>query len=282
MHALREDVFVREQRVPPELERDALDPSSHHVLALAPDGRVLGTARLTPERRIGRMAVLASARGRGIGRALLDALVEEARRRGWPEVSLHAQCHALPFYARAGFVPFGPGFEEAGIGHRQMRCRLDGPTPFADADGAAALLLALAASARRELGIYSRRLDPGLLDRTDVIDALRRFAIRSGERRVRLLLQDAATPQRDDAPLLALAQRLPSVFAFRQVQDPVDAGYPSAHAFNDTGGMCFRPLGDRFGGEGGLRVPVQARRLQREFGRAWERSRPCIEYRALT
>ncbi|UWX04771.1 GNAT family N-acetyltransferase [Pseudoxanthomonas sp. NC8] len=281
LHAVRATVFVDEQQVPAELERDALDPLSFHVLAVEAGGQVVGAARLTPERRIGRMAVLASHRGQGIGEAMLAALVEEARRRGWTEVSLHAQLHALPFYARAGFVPFGPAFVEAGIGHREMRRHLPGSSPVEDADGVAAVLVALAAHARRELGIYSRAMDPGLLDRKEVLDALRRFAVRPGERRIRILLQDAATPQRSGAPLLPLAQRLPSVFAFREVRDPVDTRYPSAYAFNDTGGACFRTLGHRFDGEGGLDDAPLAQRLQRGFDRVWERSRPCTEYRVL-
>ncbi|HET6396061.1 MAG TPA: GNAT family N-acetyltransferase [Pseudoxanthomonas sp.] len=281
LHAVREAVFVREQGVPPELERDALDPLSHHVLARDGAGRVVGTARLTPERRIGRMAVLAAERGRGIGEAMLEALLDEARRRGWPEVALHAQAHALPFYARAGFVPCGPAFVEAGIVHRGMRRRLPGSSAIEDADAAAAVLVALATHARRELGLYSRTLDPELLDREDVLEALRRFAVRPGEHRVRILLQNAAAPQRAGAPLLPLAQRLPSVFAFREVRDPVDAAYPSAYAFNDTGGACFRPLGHRFEGEGGVYDPPASRRLRLEFERVWERSRPCTEYRVL-
>ena len=147
--------------------------------------------------------------------------------------------------------------------------------------GCKAVLVALAGHARRELGLYSRAMDPGLLDRRDVLDALRRFAVRPGERRIRILLQDPATPQRSGAPLLPLAQRLPSVFAFREVRDPVDARYPSAYAFNDTGGACFRPLGHRFDGEGGVDDAPVARRLQLEFDRVWERSRICSEYRAL-
>jgi predicted GNAT family N-acyltransferase len=281
LHAVREVVFVHGQRVPAELERDALDPLCFHVLAVDADGMPVGTARLTPERRIGRMAVLEAFRGRGIGEAMLAALLDEARRRGWAEVSLHAQVHALPFYARAGFVPAGPVFDEAGIAHREMRRRLPGASAVEDADAAAAVLVALAGHARRELGIYSRAMDPGLLDRVDVLDALRRFAVRPGERRVRILVQDAAVPQRGGAPLLPLAQRLPSVFAFREVRDPVDARYASAYAFNDTGGALFRPLGHRFDGEGGVDDAPVARRLQLEFERVWERSRPCTEYRAL-
>lgn len=281
VHAVRTTVFVEGQGVPAELERDALDPVSAHVLARTADGTPVGTARLTPDRRIGRMAVLEAYRGRGIGEALLEALVAHARARGWPEVSLHAQLHALPFYARAGFVPCGPVFSEAGIDHRLMVRRLPGSSPVEDAEAAAAVLVALAGHARRGLSIYSRALDPGLLDRRDVVDAIRRFATRRGRCQVRILLQDAATPQREDAPLLALAQRLPSVFELRQTDDPVDDRYPSAYAFNDTGGALFRPLGQRFEGEGGIEAGHVARRLAHAFDPVWERSRPCTELRAL-
>ncbi|KAF1700657.1 GNAT family N-acetyltransferase [Pseudoxanthomonas suwonensis] len=281
VHAVRTTVFVEGQGVPAELERDALDPVSAHVLARTADGTPVGTARLTPDRRIGRMAVLEAYRGRGIGEALLEALVAHARARGWPEVSLHAQLHALPFYARAGFVPCGPVFSEAGIDHRLMVRRLPGSSPVEDAEAAAAVLVALAGHARRGLSIYSRALDPGLLDRRDVVDAIRRFATRRGRCQVRILLQDAATPQREDAPLLALAQRLPSVFELRQTDDPVDGRYPSAYAFNDTGGALFRPLGQRFEGEGGIEDRPAARRLAQAFEPVWTRSRPCTELRAL-
>lgn len=281
VHAVRTTVFVEGQGVPVELERDALDPVSIHVLARDADGTPVGTARLTPDRRIGRMAVLPGHRGRGIGEAMLAALVAHARAQGWAEVGLHAQLHALAFYARAGFVPCGPVFTEAGIEHRRMVRRLPGASPVEDAEAAAAVLLGLAAHARRGLGIYSRALDPGLLDRREVVDALRRFATRPGRRQVRILLQDAAAPQREDAPLLALAQRLPSVFELREVADPVDARYPSAYAFNDAGGALFRPLGQRFEGEGGIEDGPAARRLAHAFEPVWERSRPCTELRAL-
>lgn len=282
VHAVRTVVFVDEQRVPAELERDALDPLSVHVLARAADGTAVGTARLTPDRRIGRMAVLGGWRGRGIGERMLEALVAHARGQGWPEVTLHAQLHALPFYARAGFVPAGPVFAEAGIAHRLMTRRLPGAAPVEDAEAAAAVLVGLAARARRGLSIYSRALDPGLLDRREVVEAVRRLATRPGRCDIRILLHDAATPRREDAPLLALAQRLPSVFALREVSDPVDARYPSAYAFNDNGGVLFRPLGQRFEGEGGIEAGPAARRLALAFNPVWERSRPCDELRALS
>ena len=70
--------------------------------------------------RIGRLAVLASVRGAGVGRPLLDALVAASRTRGDREVLLHAQASAVGFYLRAGFAPRGAAFEEAGVAHQEM------------------------------------------------------------------------------------------------------------------------------------------------------------------
>jgi hypothetical protein len=149
------------------------------------------------------------------------------------------------------------------------------------AAAAIAIVGAVALHARRTIRIYSRELDPGLLDAPPVLDALRRFATSVRDGQVQVLVQDAATPQRTLAPLLNLAQRLPSVFAFREVREAVDRAYASAYIANDTGGYYFRPLGHRFDGEAGLESAGRARQLGDEFGRVWERSRPCTEFRAL-
>ena len=116
---IRFTVFVDEQKVPVELELDEFDPLSCHALALAGDEAV-GTGRLLPDGHIGRMAVLAAWRGRGVGALLLQALIDEAKRRGMARVVLNAQTHALGFYARFGFVPEGEEYEEAGLPHRTM------------------------------------------------------------------------------------------------------------------------------------------------------------------
>jgi predicted GNAT family N-acyltransferase len=118
---VREAVFVHEQGVPLELEYDDLDPVSDHVLALDADGRGIGTGRLIPDGRIGRMAVLPPARGQGVGAAILACLVARARERGMAGVVLSAQQHAVPFYARHGFAAEGDTYIEAGIPHVKMR-----------------------------------------------------------------------------------------------------------------------------------------------------------------
>lgn len=281
IHQVRDVVFVQEQQVPPDLERDAMDPISHHVLARDASGAPIGTARLTPAHRIGRMAVLSPWRGRGVGDALLAALLDEARRRHWPDLSLHAQLPAEPFYARHGFVPEGERFFEAGIEHQAMRRVLAGPTRIARRAEAVAITTAVIAQARRGLVVYSRALDPGLWDAPTVIEGMRRLATRRSGAHVQLLLQDATAPQRALAPLIGLGQRLPSVFSFREVQDPVDLPYTAAFVANDDHGYYFRPLGHRFDGEAGLAHAGRARQLREEFSQIWERSRPVSEYRAL-
>ncbi len=122
--AVRFAVFVEEQRVPVELELDEFDPVSLHALARDQGDRVLGTGRLLPDGHIGRMAVLKHARGRGVGAALLQALLAAARARGDRTVVLNAQLHAVPFYRRYGFVEEGEPFDDAGIDHIAMRCTL--------------------------------------------------------------------------------------------------------------------------------------------------------------
>jgi predicted GNAT family N-acyltransferase len=116
---VRRAVFIEEQRVPEAMEWEAVDPQCDWFIALTGAAPV-AVARLTPEGRIGRMAVLPAWRGRGIGRALLDLAIRQARRHGMNRVELHAQCHALGFYERFGFAAEGPEFAEAGIPHRHM------------------------------------------------------------------------------------------------------------------------------------------------------------------
>jgi len=122
--AVRTEVFVREQGVPEEIEVDEWDPKSVHALARDGTGTPIGTARLLPVGRIGRVAVIRSWRGRGVGLALMNGLIESATEAGHAELVLHAQTWTTGFYERIGFVAEGPVFDEAGIPHRTMRLLL--------------------------------------------------------------------------------------------------------------------------------------------------------------
>lgn len=131
---VRRQVFILEQRVPEALEWETRDPYCDWYLARDSGHQPVGIARLVPESWtglppgtgiVGRMAVLAAWRGRGLGALLLAAVLERARRRGLARLVLHAQTHAESFYARRGFLPVGDVFEEAGIPHRCMELRLE-------------------------------------------------------------------------------------------------------------------------------------------------------------
>jgi predicted GNAT family N-acyltransferase len=119
---IRYDVFVYEQKVPVEEEVDAQDPLSLHVIArMNKDGMPIATGRLLPNGHIGRMAVLKGYRRTGAGRAVLEFLMAKARERGFDATELSAQTHAIPFYARAGFIAYGDEYLDCGIPHRMMR-----------------------------------------------------------------------------------------------------------------------------------------------------------------
>lgn len=123
--SIRIRVFVREQGVPAEIELDEDDRRATHLLASV-GGKPVGTARLVitnAKAKIGRMAVLKSYRGKGLGKALLKRAVELARKRRAKLIYLHAQVSVVGFYKKMGFRPVGRVFMEAGIPHRKMLLR---------------------------------------------------------------------------------------------------------------------------------------------------------------
>ncbi len=123
-YRIRREVFVREQGVPEALENDEHDAASLHLLLQDQRGVLVATGRLLADGHVGRIAVLAPYRGQGHGRRVMQALIEEASRRGQAVVRLHAQTAAQAFYAALGFVATGDVFMEAGIPHVEMSKRL--------------------------------------------------------------------------------------------------------------------------------------------------------------
>jgi predicted GNAT family N-acyltransferase len=126
--ALRTRVFVEEQGVPPEVERDAADATAVHALSRAAAGelagRVVATGRLVVRDGravIGRMAAAPEVRGLGHGTAVLAELHRQAELLGLAGTELHAQVSARGFYERAGYAAVGEEYEEAGIRHVTMR-----------------------------------------------------------------------------------------------------------------------------------------------------------------
>jgi predicted GNAT family N-acyltransferase len=123
--AVRQAVFIDEQKVPANLEWDDRDEDCVQLLATDAKGNAIGTGRLLKDGAIGRIAVLAAHRGCGLGRGIMEALIAEARSLGFAETYLTAQTQAKEFYEKLGFAVTGDEFLEAGIPHITMTRRLD-------------------------------------------------------------------------------------------------------------------------------------------------------------
>jgi hypothetical protein len=266
-----------------------LDPQCQHVIARDARNAPIGTGRLTPQQKIGRMAVLPQWRGRGVGDALLHALIERAQQLGWNEVSLNSQVSAIGFYEKHGFVSYGEQFEEAGIQHRSMKLLLDNKTNnyrpnrpslldrSQEFEGLNALLdisQQVIRSARKALWIYTRDLEPSVYANSGVLAALREFAVNSRGGTAHILIQNTEALRAQPHALIPLAQRLSSVFRFATPIEPEDAHYPSAFIVSDRDAFVFRLLDGRHEGDWSPELPARCRQF-------WARSRPCTELRTL-
>jgi predicted GNAT family N-acyltransferase len=311
LREVRRRVFIEEQGISREDEWDGQDAGAVHFLATQ-DGVPVGTARLLPSGQIGRMAVLAELRGKGIGRQLLDAAVEAARDAGLHEVFLHAQRTAEGFYAAAGFHARGPGFMEAGIPHVDMNLPLGVPyvpvevpgPEAADAvgttpvratprrssvqacDGERALAAgaaAVAAAARRMVRIRSVRLAPPIFDQPDLEATLSALARRHAQCQVRILVSDPQAFAGSGHRLLMLARRLSSNVLMRTPRGPVSESLELQPAvlIADQSALWLQPHTNAAVGWYDLEGSAHARNRALEFDQLWDRATEHPELREL-
>jgi predicted GNAT family N-acyltransferase len=124
LRAIREAVFIREQGVPAELEWDKFDETCRHALALSLSGEAIGCGRIYTNGHIGRIAIMPQWRCKRVGTAIMEALLNEARSRGYKQVDVDAQTQAAPFYHKFGFVGHGKEFLEAGLPRIKMKLKI--------------------------------------------------------------------------------------------------------------------------------------------------------------
>lgn len=312
LRRIRTMVFVHEQQVPEAEEWDGLDVDACHFLAIDAAGRDVGCARLLPTGQIGRMAVIAHERGKGIGASLLTAAVTRAGQLGHDTVFLHAQSHAVGFYQRAGFMPYGEEYMEAGILHRSMRRLLPIAAPelerslpdarttatsidqqpppsapthiavdlFTGETGARNALLKGLQAARRDLIIFSHLLDPLYFDDAQVCAEISAFCRRAAGTRVRILIQSSDLIVSRGHRLLALARRLSSKCAIRVIDKDFDAP-DSCHVAWDQSGYWLLPEWREPQGALHLDAVVAARRLYQDFETLWAHAQSDPELREL-
>lgn len=300
---IRQQVFVEEQRVPPELEWDATDEIADHYLAVNSDNEPVAVARLFSTLgetgHIGRMAVLPDWRGAGVGKALLHHLISEAAGQ-FSELRLSAQQHAIAFYQRAGFHVCSDLYDDAGIPHVDMRCLSpelvaphlgERPNPmvlgedrqswlFSSEHHLISLLDSLAGQASQRLWLYDRLLDHDTYDRFRFRELLSALARRHRLSEVRLLIHDDKPLIKRRHQIVELMRRLPSRIELRLV----NTDYPvtdQPFVLADREGVLYRH--DFFKPEGfasftdGGRVKL----LGETFQRMWDTGRRSLELREL-
>ncbi|MHA6203258.1 GNAT family N-acetyltransferase [Dyella soli] len=286
LRGIRMEVFMQEQGVPASLEWDELDSGSLHQLARDGTGEPIGCARLTPHGKIGRVAVRQPWRQRGVGAAMLRALIARARALGRREIMLDAQLSAVAFYQREGFEALGDVFEDAGIRHQAMRLLLGDPTPGETAPAAhreellpcgsrselAASRLQLLTEAAQRLSIYQPLLTDDAYASPSELAELRRIATSGRGAQIRLLLHDPAAALRNSHRLIALAQRLPSLVLVRTPIEELDLAYGSSYLLTDRGGHLFQPDATRASGRAARTDRAAQAPLMQHFNEVWERS----------
>jgi predicted GNAT family N-acyltransferase len=286
LRAVREPVFVVEQHCPIEEEWDALDAPSAHALVLNERDEPVATGRLTPDHKIGRMAVLAGYRGSGVGALVMERLIAKARELGYPELALSSQVHAIPFYERFGFIADGPEYLDANIPHRMMYRPLPaqastGVIRFDRAASARVTAMDLMRAARHRIGIATHSLDAELFDNEAAVALVRRVAMSGRGARIQILIEDVTPAIQAGHRLVELAQRLSSLVEVRRANRRDDPEFGPAAVLTDAGGWLRRPDPMRYEGEAGLDDRPRCREMWLTFERSWERAQPEAAVRAL-
>jgi predicted GNAT family N-acyltransferase len=291
IRALRTTVFVEEQSVPEDEEWDGLDPECTHAVAELPGGEAIGTGRLHPSGKIGRMAVLAEWRGQWVGAAILRRLLNEAAHLGMEAVYLHGQVPVLDFYARFGFVAEGPEFDEAGIPHRVMRLRLPrAPATPAEGPGTRRVLSGkeefaeavtdVAGIAARSLAIFTPDLEHGVYDSVRFLEAVKRLVLSRSHARIRVLISDPGRVQHTVNRFLYVGRRLSTFIEFRHLPESFQSR-KDAFLIGDDIALVYRANSDRWEGMMDTREPRMAAVYLRQFEQMWQVSESASDLRQL-
>ncbi len=116
---IRELVFISEQNIPEQDEWDDQDAISQHFVVYD-HNQPIATARLLANNSVGRVAVLKTYRGQGIGRLIMLQIIAYAQAQKRPSLQLSSQVHAISFYEKLGFSIQGDEYDECGIPHIEM------------------------------------------------------------------------------------------------------------------------------------------------------------------
>lgn len=121
--AIRTEVFVNEQNVPMEEEIDQYEDEATHFIVYDEENQPIGAGRLRyvdGYGKVERICIAKSARGKGVGRVLMEKIELVARTEGATKMKLNAQRQAEEFYSKLGYKTVSGEFLDAGIPHVTM------------------------------------------------------------------------------------------------------------------------------------------------------------------
>ncbi|SFM51548.1 GNAT family N-acetyltransferase [Marinobacter zhejiangensis] len=301
---IRQQVFIDEQKVPPELEWDDTDEIADHYLAVLPDNTPVGVSRMYPSvtdtAHIGRMAILPAYRGQGVGAQLLRRMMDDAVPQ-FQDLYLSAQLHAVPFYESNGFHVCSAPYDDAGIPHVDMRCLAPSLVlPQLDTraaplvlgkdmeswlfEGEAELIAltdTLANQASQKLWLYDQNLEHDLYDRFRFREILSALARRHRLSEVRLLIHDDKPLVKKRHQIIELMKRVPSKIELRLV----NADYPfddNPYLVIDGQAVLYRHGFDQATGFAQLASGGRAKLLSESFQRMWDAGSPSREFRPVS
>lgn len=295
LQAIRQKVFIEEQKVPESLEWDEEDKHSDHFIAFS-NQNPIACARLTPAAQIGRMAVLKEYRNQGAGTLLLKYILDYISNKGVNNPFLHAQTSAVDFYSKQGFNIEGNVFYEADIEHIRMSLTsaendmtdeftMDDfeevffvDTPLEHKDVATALIC----SARNTINIITHDFDPPVFDNNEIENCLIKFAKEHKNSRCRILIHDSNKAIQRGHRIIRLAQNLTSTL---EIKKPSKEFEHEQQAFItvDNYGFLHRSIASQYNyrASAGYKEPQKVKELNEYFEKIWEQSVPDPQVRRL-
>jgi predicted GNAT family N-acyltransferase len=295
---IRAQVFIEEQQVPVEEEFDDLDLSASHWIAWGENQTPMGVARLVGN-RIGRMAVLPAYRGKGVGSALLRAILAHAISQKLAKLELSAQLHAVGFYENNGFEVTGNEFMDVGIAHVPMAMDLERfthrrhepPPPdiseelrhHHQIDGQEEFrwaALQLARHTERSIRIFSERLDPAIYDNEEFCHAVFNLVVSHPNSKVMLLVKDTDWLSRHFHRLMETCHKLPSHIELKRLTNEIDTPHQEFMTGN-LHSVLYAQSPRYYQGYLCLYAPVETKRLNEEFDILWHHSEPDPQIRRL-